>query len=90
MEAVKILRTVKSVNENIVYINKIVSELSPKEETIIRKRYGIGDDTPHTLEELGKEFDVSRERIRQIEVKAVRKLRQPVSSMWFRPVITVP
>ncbi len=79
----------KLIHEDLKYhIDKVVSELSPKEETIIRKRYGIGDDTPHTLEELGQEFDVSRERIRQIEVKAVRKLRQPVSNMWFRPVVT--
>jgi RNA polymerase primary sigma factor len=77
------------IHEDLKYhIDRIVSELSPKEETIIRKRYGIGDDTPHTLEELGKEFDVSRERIRQIEVKAVRKLRQPVSNLWLRPVVT--
>ncbi len=70
------------------HLNRIVGELSPKEETIIRKRYGIGDDAPHTLEELGQEFEVSRERIRQIEVKAVKKLRQPVSSMWLGPVTT--
>lgn len=65
------------------HINNVVSSLNPKEEMIIRKRYGIGEDA-HTLEELGREFEVSRERIRQIEVKAVRKLRQPLSNMWFR------
>ncbi|HWR58045.1 MAG TPA: sigma-70 domain-containing protein, partial [Thermodesulfovibrionales bacterium] len=69
-------------------MSRIVGTLSPKEETIIRKRYGIGDDNPHTLEELGQEFEVSRERIRQIEVKAVRKLRQPVADMWLRPLAT--
>lgn len=64
------------IHEDLKYhMDKIVGELSPKEETIIRKRYGIGDDTPHTLEELSQEFKVSRERIRQIEVKAVRKLK---------------
>lgn len=66
------------------HINKIVSTLSPKEERIIRKRYGIGEEASYTLEELGHEFDVSRERIRQIEVKAVKKLRYPVKSMWLR------
>jgi RNA polymerase primary sigma factor len=66
------------------HINRIVSTLSPKEERIIRKRYGIGEEASYTLEELGHEFDVSRERIRQIEVKAVKKLRYPVKSMWLR------
>lgn len=66
------------------HINRIVSTLNPKEERIVRKRYGIGEDAPHTLEELGREFDVSRERIRQIEVKAVRKLRHPAKNMWLR------
>ncbi len=49
--------------------------LSPKEELIIRKRFGIGEDAPQTLEEVGEAFDVTRERIRQIQVKAIRKLR---------------
>ena len=66
------------------HIDRIVSTLSPKEERIIRKRYGIGEEASYTLEELGHEFDVSRERIRQIEVKAVKKLRYPVRSMWLR------
>lgn len=66
------------------HIDRIVSTLSPKEERIIRKRYGIGEEASYTLEELGHEFDVSRERIRQIEVKAVKKLRYPVKSMWLR------
>jgi RNA polymerase primary sigma factor len=61
-----------------------VSTLSPKEERIIRKRYGIGEEASYTLEELGQEFHVSRERIRQIEVKAVKKLRYPARSMWLR------
>ena len=66
------------------HIDRMVSTLSPKEERIIRKRYGIGEEASYTLEELGHEFDVSRERIRQIEVKAVKKLRYPVRSMWLR------
>ena len=66
------------------HIDKLVGTLSPKEERIIRKRYGIGEEASYTLEELGHEFKVSRERIRQIEVKAVKKLRYPVKSMWLR------
>ena len=58
-------------------IELVLSTLSPREETIVRKRFGIGDDKTHTLEELGQEFGVTRERIRQIEVKALRKLRHP-------------
>ncbi len=53
----------------------ILSSLPPREETIIRKRYGIGEDAPHTLEEVGMQFDVTRERIRQIEVNAIKKLK---------------
>jgi len=51
--------------------------LTPREETVIRKRFGIGDSTDHTLEEIGHDFDVTRERIRQIEAKALKKLRHP-------------
>lgn len=60
-----------------VQVQGVLSTLSPKEEIILRKRFGIGEDIPLTLEELGKEFDVTRERIRQIEVKAIRKLKHP-------------
>jgi RNA polymerase primary sigma factor len=71
-------------------INKILCSLPPKEEKIIRKRFGIGVDLPHTLEEVGQEFDVTRERIRQIEVKAIRKLRHPSRSKWLREFIEKP
>jgi RNA polymerase primary sigma factor len=54
-----------------------LSTISPREEKVIRMRFGIGERTDHTLEEVGKEFDVTRERIRQIEAKALRKLRHP-------------
>jgi RNA polymerase primary sigma factor len=70
-------------------IGKVIESLSPKEQIIIRKRFGIGDD-PHTLEEVGKEFSVTRERIRQIEVKALRKLRHPSRSKWLRDFIEKP
>jgi RNA polymerase primary sigma factor len=68
-------------------IDKILCTLNPKEEKIIRRRFGIGGDFPHTLEEVGLEFDVTRERIRQIEVKAIRKLKHPSRSKWLREFI---
>ena len=55
----------------------ILKTLSPKEEKVIRLRFGIGCEREHTLEEIGQEFDVTRERIRQIEAKALRQLRAP-------------
>jgi RNA polymerase primary sigma factor len=51
---------------------------------VIRRRYGLGEDSPHTLEEVGQEFEVTRERIRQIEVKAIRKLKHPSRNKWLR------
>jgi len=71
-------------------IDKILGSLAPKEEKIIRKRFGIGEDVPLTLEEVGLEFDVTRERIRQIEVKAIRKLKHPSRSKWLREFIEKP
>jgi RNA polymerase primary sigma factor len=61
------------------FIDNALCKLSPKEELIIRKRFGIGEDAPLTLEEVGQAFEVTRERVRQIQVKAVRKLRQPLN-----------
>ena len=58
-------------------IDKCLKELTPREETIIRLRHGLADGRSHTLEEIGLEFDVTRERIRQIEVKAIKRLRAP-------------
>jgi RNA polymerase primary sigma factor len=55
----------------------ILKMLTPREEKVIRLRFGIGCDREHTLEEIGQEFDVTRERIRQIEAKALRQLRSP-------------
>ena len=71
-------------------IDEVLCSLPLKEEKIIRKRFGIGVDIPHTLEEVGLEFDVTRERIRQIEVKAIRKLKHPSRSKWLREFIEKP
>lgn len=65
-------------------IETALHTLSHKEEKILRWRFGIGLDAPHTLEEIGQEFDVTRERIRQIEVKALRKLKHPSRSRFLR------
>ena len=56
---------------------EILSSLTPREAKVLRMRFGIDMNTDHTLEEVGKQFDVTRERIRQIEAKALRKLRHP-------------
>lgn len=58
----------------------VLHKLTPREEMVLRLRYGIDDGKPRTLEEVGKEFNVTRERIRQIEAKALRKLRNPSRS----------
>ena len=65
-------------------IAEILSELTPREEQVLRKRFGIGEPSDHTLEEVGKLFNVTRERIRQIEAKALRKLRHPGRSNVLR------
>jgi len=59
------------------HIENALISLSPKEQAIIRSRFGIGENSPHTLEEVGKEFNLTRERIRQIELKAIKKLKNP-------------
>ena len=58
--------------------------LTPREAKVLRMRFGIEMSTDHTLEEVGKQFDVTRERIRQIEAKALRKLRHPSRSEQLR------
>jgi RNA polymerase primary sigma factor len=65
-------------------IAKVLADLTPREEQVLRKRFGIGEKSDHTLEEVGKLFNVTRERIRQIEAKALRKLRHPVRSQLLR------
>ncbi len=57
--------------------NKVLATLTPREAKVLRMRFGIGERSDHTLEEVGQDFDVTRERIRQIEAKALRKLRHP-------------
>lgn len=65
-------------------IEKILHVLSPKEQMIIKKRYGIGEGYSSTLEEVGAEFNVTRERIRQIELKALKKLKALTRGIWIR------
>ena len=65
-------------------LEEVLSTLTPREEQVLRMRFGLIDGKPHTLEEVGKEFDVTRERIRQIESKALRKLRHPSRSKKLR------
>ncbi len=65
-------------------IAQVLAELTPREEQVLRKRFGIGEKSDHTLEEVGKLFNVTRERIRQIEAKALRKLRHPVRSSCLK------
>lgn len=65
-------------------INSVLKTLTPREEAVIRLRFGLKDGRCHTLEEVGIEFNVTRERIRQIEAKALRKLRHPVRSNKFK------
>ena len=66
---------------------EILATLTPREAKVLRMRFGIGMNTDHTLEEVGKQFDVTRERIRQIEAKALRKLRHPARSDHLRSFI---
>jgi RNA polymerase primary sigma factor len=68
-------------------INSALETLTPREEKVLRKRFGIGEATDHTLEEVGQDFEVTRERIRQIEAKALRKLRHPSRSKKLRSFV---
>ena len=62
----------------------VLKTLTPREERVIQMRFGVGDGSEHTLEEVGQNFAVTRERIRQIEAKALRKLRHPSRSRKLR------
>jgi RNA polymerase primary sigma factor len=63
---------------------RLLASLTPREERIVRMRFGIGMNSDHTLEEVGQQFSVTRERIRQIEAKALRKLKHPSRSRELR------
>jgi RNA polymerase primary sigma factor len=67
---------------------KVLATLTPREEKVLRMRFGIGEKSDHTLEEVGQDFEVTRERIRQIEAKALRKLRHPSRSKRLKSFIT--
>jgi len=66
---------------------RVLSTLTPREEKVLRMRFGIGERADHTLEEVGRDFDVTRERIRQIEAKALRKLRHPSRSKRLKSFV---
>lgn len=68
-------------------VEKVFSVLSEKEKEVLMKRYGINEEKPKSLEEVGKEFSVSRERIRQIELRAMRKLKRVCRLQWLREFI---
>ncbi len=79
-------RQVVSPSDAVINLNlkdkteQVLKTLTPREEKVIKLRFGIGDGSEHTLEEVGQIFEVTRERIRQIEAKALRKLRHPSRS----------
>ncbi|MCY7355352.1 MAG: sigma-70 family RNA polymerase sigma factor, partial [Lysobacter sp.] len=86
---------VESPIENTVNINlsetvrDVLAGLTPREAKVLRMRFGIDMNTDHTLEEVGKQFDVTRERIRQIEAKALRKLQHPSRSEQLRSFLDI-
>ena len=67
--------------------SRVLSTLTPREEKVLRMRFGIGEKSDHTLEEVGQDFEVTRERIRQIEAKALRKLRHPSRSKKLKSFV---
>ena len=68
-------------------VGRVMSDLTAREERVLRMRFGIGMNSDHTLEEVGHQFDVTRERIRQIEAKAMRKLKHPTRSRLLRQLL---
>jgi RNA polymerase primary sigma factor len=66
---------------------RVLQTLAPREERVLKMRFGIGERANHTLEEVGQDFEVTRERIRQIEAKALRKLRHPSRSRHLKSFI---
>ena len=83
-------KSVISPSEAVINMNlaeqtrKVLKTLTPREEKVLRMRFGIGEKSDHTLEEVGQDFEVTRERIRQIEAKALRKLRHPSRSKQLK------
>ncbi len=86
-------KSMASPGENVIDLSlseqtrKVLATLTPREERVLRMRFGIGERSDHTLEEVGQDFDVTRERIRQIEAKALRKLRHHSRSKRLRSFI---
>jgi RNA polymerase primary sigma factor len=76
------------VNENLAdQTRRVLATLAPREERVLKMRFGIGERANHTLEEVGQDFEVTRERIRQIEAKALRKLRHPSRSRLLKAFV---
>ncbi len=71
------------------YIKRVLGTLTPKEEKVIRMRFGIGVDRDHTLEEVGRHLSITRERVRQIEAKALRKLKHPTRLKALKTLVTI-
>ena len=86
-------KSVVSPAEDVINMNlaeqtrKVLKTLTPREEKVLRMRFGIGEKSDHTLEEVGQDFEVTRERIRQIEAKALRKLRHPSRSKRLKAFV---
>ena len=89
-------RQVVSPSEAVININlkemtgNVLKTLTPREERVIKMRFGLDNGSDHTLEEVGQNFAVTRERIRQIEAKALRKLRHPSRSRKLKPFMDNP
>jgi len=86
-------KSIVSPSESVISVNladqtrKVLATLTPREEKVLRMRFGIGEKSDHTLEEVGQDFEVTRERIRQIEAKALRKLRHPSRSKLLKAFV---
>lgn len=88
-------KSIVSPAESVVNLNlseqtrRVLSTLTPREEKVLRMRFGIGEKSDHTLEEVGRDFSVTRERIRQIEAKALRKLRHPSRAKRLKSFVDI-
>ena len=70
-------------------LSEVLDTLTPREQQVLRLRFGLDDGRPRTLEEVGRDFNVTRERIRQIEAKALRKLRHPSRSKKLKDYLDI-